>query len=229
MNDNNLNIIYKITNTNLFKIQHENIIDMQIDSVLIDENNSIETNLNVYNSINFNDDISKLIYEYFSNKSKLSVIDFYNKIKSHLEHISNIYLDFSKYNFSSENLKLFKAIFVFTTSLFSNICISDELYQKLNVDNDLHYFIKDFLIFRKYMEVYNTNDVKLLLAKDHILVYKIHNIYYLFNINSNPVKFELPISMQNKVYYSVMCNNDKHLRDVLIIGKNHFFVFEEIE
>ena len=38
MNDINLNIIYKITNTNLFKIQHENIIDMQIDSVLLDEN-----------------------------------------------------------------------------------------------------------------------------------------------------------------------------------------------
>ena len=121
MDNYNLNIIYKITNTNLFKIQYENIIDMQIDSILIDEKDSIDTNLSVYNNINFNDDISKLIYEYFSNKSKLSIHEFIDKIKVYLENPNEIYLDFSKYHFTSDNLKLFKTIFVFSISIFSNM------------------------------------------------------------------------------------------------------------
>lgn len=228
MLNHDLNIIYKINNTNLFKIQSQEIINMGIDSVLINDESTIDTNLNIYENIEFNNDLSKIIYEYFSNKSKLSTTEFTDFIYKNLDNINDIYLDFSSFDFDN-NVKLFKAIFIFSISLFSHICFSDELYNKLNTDNDLHYFIKDLIIFRKYMDSFNKNNIKLLISKDNIIVYNIHNVYYLFNVNSNPVKFELPINMQNKTYFSVLCNNDKHLRDILVIGKNHFFIFEEIE
>ena len=35
MNNIKLNIIYKVSNTNLFKIQYKDIIDMEIDSLFI--------------------------------------------------------------------------------------------------------------------------------------------------------------------------------------------------
>ena len=229
MNNIKLNIIYKVSNTNLFKIQYKDIIDMEIDSLLINDSEHIDTNLFVYNNISFNDELMILIYEYFSNKSKLSIYDFIDKIKAYIINNDDIYLDLSKCNFTPDNIRLFKAIFVFIISVFPNVCISDELYHKLNIDNDLHYFIKDITLFRKYIDPFSIKDIELLIYNNNILVYKIHNIHYLFNVNPVPVKFELPITMQNKTYYSVMCNNDKYLRDVLIIGKNHFFVFEEIE
>ena len=117
MNNIKLNIIYKVSNTNLFKIQYKDIIDMEIDSLLINDSEHIDTNLFVYNNISFNDELMILIYEYFSNKSKLSIYDFIDKIKAYIINNDDIYLDLSKCNFTPDNIRLFKAIFVFIVSI----------------------------------------------------------------------------------------------------------------
>ena len=98
MLNHDLNIIYKINNTNLFKIQSQEIINMEIDSVLINDKSTIDTNLNIYENIEFNNDLSKIIYEYFSNKSKLSTTEFTDFIYKTFDNINDIYLDFSSFD-----------------------------------------------------------------------------------------------------------------------------------
>ena len=161
-----LNFIYKISNLSLFKRQSKDILDLEIDSVYIDHNDDIDTNLTIYKNINFNIDISNKIYEYFSNSSRFNTTDFIRNIINLLSNNKHIFLDYSHINFEEKDLKLFKTIFLFAVSLFHHVSLGDNIYNKLNIDNDLHYYIKDLIVFRKNIDYSSDPQVEVLVSKD---------------------------------------------------------------
>lgn len=94
-------------------------------------------------------------------------------------------------------------------------------------DLELFHFMKELITLRKTSDDFISCDFTFLINENSLLVYKKGNTYFLYNVNSKPIKFTLPSELQNTTVYSVFCNSDKHLKEEFVIGGYKYFVFEK--
>lgn len=195
---NNINIVYTSENL-IHEFKNFNYI------TFLENPNTSQTN----NFLNFIDNTS-LNY--------LNISSIINNT-----YFDQSYIDFSKIKINS--LQQYKMVLLLSASFYKNIIINENSFIKYKTEiipfiNDLYmYFNNTNLNIENLNIIYNLND---------ILIYKINSSYFLFNLSTNPKKINVPDCLKNKTFYSVFCNNDKYIKDSLILGKYGCFLFEEI-
>lgn len=174
--------------------------------------------------IDFKKDIDLSQTDYFLNFISFSSSS-YLDIKSLVckPHSTSSFIDLCKIEI--ETLQYYKLVILFLSSIYKKVRI-DTNY-KYNFNNDLYPFLNDLYIYFNNCEL-NVDSLEVLYNSNDILIYKINASFFLFNFSNEPKKILLPESLKNKIFYSIFCNNDKHLKESFIFGKNAFFLFEEI-
>lgn len=94
-------------------------------------------------------------------------------------------------------------------------------------DLDMFAFMKELIVFRKNYPEFSSNEFIWHLAKDQVLIYQKSNLYFFYNVSKDPVVVDLPQELQDQIVYCVDCNNDKYLKDKLIIGGYNYTILEK--
>ena len=95
------------------------------------------------------------------------------------------------------------------------------------VNEDIYYFIKDLISNRKIYKEFATKEFNFHDINDNVLIVNKGNIYFLFNLNTNVVKIDLPESLQNTEVYCFECNNNKHLRNSFVLAAQRYYILEK--
>lgn len=190
---------------------------------------SNELNIKAYHSkcsfINFKKDIDLSQTDNFLNFISFespSYLDINSLICN--VNLESSFIDLCKIEIKTS--QYYKLLILFLSSIYKKVRI-DTNY-KYNFNNDLYPFLNDLYIYFNNCEL-NLENLEVLYNSNDILIYKIDSSYFLFNFSVEPKKILLPESLRNKTFYSIFCNNDKHLKENFIFGKNAFFLFEEIQ
>ncbi len=143
----------------------------------------------------------------------------------------------------SDNKELFRLAYLFLFSFpgSPNIYYGDEIgltgnndpdnrrcmiWDEALQDRNLFAWMKELINYRKVYPDFSSSNFVWHYASDNILIYQKNSLVFIINNNDTPKNISLPDILKNRTIYSITCETEKHLKELLVIGAYKYLIFD---